>query len=88
MRHWGETMAHAARAAAHAVHKWTPSFLSNPLSERLGAAVYVKMDALQPSGSFKLRGLGEAVANAAAHGVCHTCLYLNVFNAFGHCLQA
>lgn len=34
----------------------TPLQLSEPLSEVLGAPVYIKMENLQPGGSFKLRG--------------------------------
>jgi len=31
---------------------------SDPLTSRLGVPVYLKMDALQPSGSYKIRGIG------------------------------
>ena len=37
-------------------------------SERLGTDVYIKLDALQPSGSFKLRGIGYTCQKAVAEG--------------------
>lgn len=41
------------------LHKNTPLVLSKTYSERLSAKVWFKMDANQPSGSFKLRGIGH-----------------------------
>lgn len=46
----------------------TPLWESEPLSRALGAAVYLKMEALQPVGSFKIRGLGRACAARVAAG--------------------
>lgn len=46
----------------------TPLLRSGPLSARLGCEVFFKMDCAQPSGSFKLRGIGAAVAAAVARG--------------------
>lgn len=43
----------------HPLHSNTPLVISKPMSQRTGATVYVKMEALQPSGSFKLRGIGH-----------------------------
>ena len=40
------------------LHKNTPLVISKTYSERLVAKVWLKMDARQPSGSFKLRGIG------------------------------
>ena len=52
----------------------TPLIESRPLSLASGKAVWLKVDALQPSGSFKLRGLGLACAtyhrNGARRFVC------------------
>lgn len=52
----------------------TPLWRSLPLSAILGAPVLLKMEALQPSGSFKLRGLGRLcevqVAAGARRLVC------------------
>ncbi|HEY9100582.1 pyridoxal-phosphate dependent enzyme [Chitinimonas sp.] len=43
-----------------ALHIETPLLESLPLSARLGKEVWLKMEALQPSGSFKTRGIGHA----------------------------
>jgi L-serine/L-threonine ammonia-lyase len=50
------------------VHVVTPLFASSPLSALLGAPVWLKLDALQPSGSFKLRGVGLACRRARERG--------------------
>mmetsp|Transcript_44881 Transcript_44881/g.116219 ORF Transcript_44881/g.116219 Transcript_44881/m.116219 type:complete len:315 (-) Transcript_44881:110-1054(-) len=50
------------------LHQNTPFFKSVPLSDALGRPVWVKMDALQPSGSFKLRGVGYACQRALEGG--------------------
>lgn len=42
------------------LHIDTPLINSRPLSEITGRNVWLKMDALQPSGSFKIRGVGIA----------------------------
>lgn len=42
------------------LHVETPLIESRPLSARLAKNVWLKMDALQPSGSFKARGIGHA----------------------------
>jgi L-serine/L-threonine ammonia-lyase len=42
------------------LHIETPLIESRPLSARLNKNVWLKMDALQPSGSFKARGIGHA----------------------------
>jgi L-serine/L-threonine ammonia-lyase len=46
----------------------TPLLRSIPLSRALGAPVLLKMEALQPCGSFKLRGLGRLCAARVAGG--------------------
>ena len=50
------------------LHSNTPLLLSTPLSQRVGANVWLKMDALQASGSFKLRGIGHACEHYAKQG--------------------
>jgi L-serine/L-threonine ammonia-lyase len=46
-----------------------PQLLGERLGERLGGrAAWLKMDALQPSGSFKLRGVGHLVQQRVAEG--------------------
>jgi L-serine/L-threonine ammonia-lyase len=46
----------------------TPLLASNAMAVRGGQAVWLKMDALQPSGSFKLRGIGHACEHYARRG--------------------
>ncbi|WP_409015068.1 pyridoxal-phosphate dependent enzyme [Archangium sp.] len=56
------------------LHIPTPLISHAPLSATQGRDVLLKMESLQPSGSFKLRGLGlmcqRAVASGATHLVC------------------
>ena len=40
------------------LHVESPVIESLPLSQHLGVPVYLKMDSVQPSGSFKIRGIG------------------------------
>lgn len=49
----------------------TPLWESEPLQEILGAPVLLKMEALQPCGSFKIRGLGRVCATRVAGGATH-----------------
>ena len=44
----------------------TPLIVSKPMSALLGRDVYLKLDAMQPSGSFKLRGIGYTCQKAIA----------------------
>lgn len=46
------------------LHKVTPLIYSKPLSSLTGQNIYLKLDALQPSGSFKIRGVGRTVSIA------------------------
>jgi L-serine/L-threonine ammonia-lyase len=46
----------------------TPLIFSVPMSRRFGRDVYLKMEALQPSGSFKIRGVELMMRNAKANG--------------------
>lgn len=50
------------------LHIPTPLLASRPLSLATGRAVWLKMEALQPSGSFKLRGIGLACQTYQARG--------------------
>ena len=52
------------------LHVHTPIWESSPLSTALDALVLLKMEALQPTGSFKIRGIGHACqvkCEAGAH---------------------
>ncbi len=50
------------------LHTNTPLWESRPLSIALGAPVFLKMEAFQPVGSFKLRGMGRACQSACGRG--------------------
>jgi len=50
------------------LHIHTPLIESLPLSGIAGARVWLKMEALQPSGSFKLRGIGRACSHYVSRG--------------------
>ena len=50
------------------LHIDTPLLESSAIPRRPGQALWLKMDALQPSGSFKLRGIGHACEAHAARG--------------------
>lgn len=50
------------------LHLETPLLPSRPLSQLAGRPVWLKLEALQPSGSFKLRGIGHACEVHAQRG--------------------
>lgn len=50
------------------LHLNTPLIPSPVLGQACGREVWLKLDALQPSGSFKLRGIGHACETLAAQG--------------------
>ncbi|OGR18243.1 MAG: serine dehydratase [Desulfobacterales bacterium GWB2_56_26] len=50
------------------LHIKTPLVASRPLSVIAGCSVWLKLEALQPSGSFKLRGIGHACETYLAQG--------------------
>ena len=56
----GDVEAAAARIGAHIVR--TPFVSSQKLSERTGAEVWLKLETMQPTGSFKIRGATNAIA--------------------------
>ncbi|HXU31155.1 MAG TPA: pyridoxal-phosphate dependent enzyme [Thermoanaerobaculia bacterium] len=51
-----------------ALHVETPLLESRPLSLAAGRAIWLKLESLQPSGSFKLRGIGLACETYYARG--------------------
>lgn len=53
------------------LHIATPLLRHDSLSVAIGKQVLLKMENLQPSGSFKLRGIGLMCQRAAAEGVTH-----------------
>lgn len=50
------------------LHIQTPVIESLPLAAQTGGRVWLKMEALQPSGSFKLRGIGHACRTYLSQG--------------------
>ena len=50
------------------LHERTPCWESRPLRGILGVPVFLKMEALQPVGSFKIRGMGAACRHAIDRG--------------------
>ncbi len=50
------------------IHVRTPLVESTALSARLGRPVWLKLEALQPTGSFKVRGVGRACERLVAAG--------------------
>ena len=51
------------------LHIQTPLIRSVPLSQELGTNVWLKLECLQPTGSFKIRGIGYACAYHQQQGV-------------------
>ena len=62
------TPAPAAASGAPSLHIATPLLESGAMPVRTGQSVWLKMDALQPTGSFKLRGIGHACAEYQRRG--------------------
>ncbi len=56
------------RVSMNPLHIETPLFESRALSLRAGRAVWLKVEALQPPGSFKIRGIGYACQEYARGG--------------------
>jgi L-serine/L-threonine ammonia-lyase len=54
-----------------ALHIHTPLIKSFPLSERTGRRIFLKMENLQPAGSFKIRGIGLLCQRGKQEGVSH-----------------
>jgi L-serine/L-threonine ammonia-lyase len=50
------------------LHINSPLLYSSPLQQATGNSIWLKMDALQPSGSFKIRGIGLACEQHAQTG--------------------
>ncbi len=50
------------------LHRETPLLESVPLSAISGRRVFLKMENMQPAGSFKLRGIGHLCEEAAREG--------------------
>jgi L-serine/L-threonine ammonia-lyase len=53
------------------LHRHTPLFKAHRLSAAQQRAIYFKMDCYQPTGSFKIRGIGQRCEEAKAEGCRH-----------------
>ena len=53
------------------LHHQTPVFESIPLSTCLGKPVFLKMECYQPTGSFKIRGIGRLCEESVQSGKTH-----------------
>jgi L-serine/L-threonine ammonia-lyase len=62
------TQATVTAGAAPSLHSTTPFLESNAFSARTKQRVWLKMEALQPTGAFKLRGIGHACAEYHRRG--------------------
>uniref|UniRef100_G1PCH0 L-serine ammonia-lyase n=1 Tax=Myotis lucifugus TaxID=59463 RepID=G1PCH0_MYOLU len=60
-----------AMASQEPLHMKTPIRDSMALSKVAGTSVYIKMDSAQPSGSFKIRGIGHLCQKKAEQGCKH-----------------
>lgn len=50
------------------LHIETPLFVSRPLTLRSGKEIWLKFESMQPTGSFKLRGIGQVCQSAVRQG--------------------
>merc|ERR1719370_2172839 len=53
---------------ARPLHVTTPLIYSTPLSHIAGRDVFLKLENVQPSGSFKIRGIGATMQEAVRNG--------------------
>ena len=53
----------------NSLHMQTPVLESQYLNNTLGKQVWFKLDCLQPSGSFKIRGIGELCQQEKTRGI-------------------
>lgn len=57
--------------AEKTLHIQTPLLKSIPLSHALGKSIFLKMENMQPPGSFKIRGIGRLCQQEAEKGAQH-----------------
>ena len=60
-------MVHLLLVMAH-LHIETPLFESRPLTLRTGKEIWLKFESMQPTGSFKIRGIGEGKGYCVVEG--------------------
>ena len=61
----------APHMLGRALHTTTPLVESVSAGQRLGCAVVMKLENIQPSGSYKLRGMGHKGTLAVQRGATH-----------------
>ncbi|GFO10489.1 serine dehydratase [Plakobranchus ocellatus] len=54
----------------HTLYVETPVLLSHQLSSKAGYKVYLKLENLQPPGSFKIRGISHMIQKSVLSGAC------------------
>ena len=59
----------ASEMTAAPLHITTPLIPSPAMSKMVGREVLLKLENLQPGGSFKIRGIGETMQQAVRQGV-------------------
>jgi len=59
----------SSEMAAPPLHIKTPLIPSPAMSKIVGRDVFLKLENLQPGGSFKIRGIGETMQRAVRQGV-------------------
>lgn len=60
-------------------HVVTPLLESAGMSKRMGTTVFLKMESAQPTGSFKIRGIGHMCQNVRKYiGVFHKSKHHNI----------
>jgi L-serine/L-threonine ammonia-lyase len=64
----GRNVESQSQARARPLHVRTPLIRSQPLSRAAGTEVWLKLENTQPTGSFKLRGIGRLCQRAASAG--------------------
>lgn len=76
MSNFEQAVQAASATSSSSLHIVSPLIYSEVLSKKTGHSIFLKMDALQPSGSFKIRGIGRVCQAAverygtSAHLVC------------------
>lgn len=50
------------------LHHWTPTFDSLPLQKKTGQRIWLKMENYQPTGSYKIRGIGRLCQAIISNG--------------------
>ncbi|GFS19575.1 serine dehydratase, partial [Elysia marginata] len=66
----GESVENPPARSTKQLHVETPVLLSHQLTTKTGYKVYLKLENLQPPGSFKIRGISHMIQKAVLGGIC------------------